>query len=312
MDRWQSLISLLSLLIVTVGGFVVPLFALLLSLFPAGLKKLQQKYKDEEKMIEENIKTELNKKGDSSIESLMALSLKGLKKNKKQIQVKLFYLTPQALTLRIGLPLLVSLAFLGAGIFSNFCWLVVSLILSVGFFVYAIYGLVYLVGVFTEVRSIIVDDEAESRTKIIELLSVLADKSDPTAALFISPDDINVYFREKKITPSFIESFSVNNPHKIAVAINLGGEKMAKHVELGLEFPVDVIVEKSSNIASITNAGTTQIIRFKQDLIQSSTYSRLGEIKLTFIKTGTFLIPTFIKGENIKNKKISFKIAVVE
>ncbi len=146
--------------------------------------------------------------------------------------------------------------------------------------------------------------------KIIELLTTLADNTKKDGlSLFIDKKDIRVSFRGEEISEDKEYTFSVGNKHKVAISLKNLSAYMLKTAELGFRFPQEFLIEGASDTYTDEKE---KIIRFKHNYIQSNVNKIEGNIELTFLKEGVFKVGTFVKGENLKNKFINFKIKVVE
>ena len=128
--------------------------------------------------------------------------------------------------------------------------------------------------------------------------------------LYLKEGDITLKFNDKTLIKNDVYNFSVNTKHQIPFSIVNSATKMAKNIEVGLIFPVDVLIEKKSNM-SISTSTTNQIIRFKKEIIQATEDNNQGKLELTFLKAQKFQVQVFIKGENVRVNKFTFNINVV-
>ena len=308
----QKIVEYYSQLLLTFIGFGAPLLSILLPLFPEGINILQSKYENEKKQLDENIKNELEKKNEKGLDyQSLEKTLKTLKKNRKEAESKLSYLQPIKFTLRIFLPFI--FAFAAAILtFYNFKFTYQIIILTISFilFIYGIYVIRNSILILVEVVQAVSESKKNYESKIVELLSTTAEKSG-VDNIFLKQEKINVNFCDKLLKEKMEFTYSVNKKHEIALAILNTDSRMAKNVELGLTLPLDFLVEKTSNITSIYPGENNQIIRFNQDVIQSEENFSLDKIMVTFLKIGTFNIQAFVKGENIKTKRINFSIIIV-
>lgn len=300
-------------LILTVLGFILPLLAILLSLFPEGIKVLTKKYENERKRSEENIINEIEKKKSTKTLDYEALerTLNTLKSNKRQAEVKLTYLKPDRFIINIFIPFI--LAFIGVIVaILNFSFIVTSvfLIVSIVSFSGGVYFLWASLFVLIEITGIVNESKEDSNDKIIELLSTLVERSG-VDTLFLKKDKIKVYFNKKELKEDESSEFSVNRKHKIPISIWNSDDRMAKNVEVGFCFPNDFLIEKTSNLRILPDE-KIQIVRFHNEIIHAKADFMKGDIEITFLKTGEYQIKTFIQGENIKYHDFKFKLKIVE
>lgn len=309
----DNALNLLGGLILALLGFILPIITILLSLLPEGVKALINKYENEKKQSEDNIATEINKRGSKNID-LIALekTIGTLNKNKKDAELKIDFLKPNKLLKRISFPLVLS--FIGVIILlQHFSSLIswISLVSVFSSLLVSIWVLKISFEVLFEVSNIVSESKQNSQEKVIELLSKLVEENNEgKQSIFI--DTVSIFFQKSPIIANKKYKFSANKQHTIPVAINNSGDIMAKNVEVGLIFPKEFLVEKTSSIDSFYTGEENQILRFKEDFVQASTNQNKGEIKITFLKAGEHKASAFIKGENIKNERIEFVIDVVE
>ncbi len=310
---FTSAIEFFGFLILTLLGFTLPLLAILLSLFPDGIKLLKIKYENQKKQSEENIKKELLKK-----ESEQDLDYKAVKKNLKALEIqkkraakKLDYLNPKKQILFIACLLLISAASL-ACLIANFhlAWNIIFIFICFLAFLYSLYIFWSVLCVIVETTEAVSDSKKNTENKIIELLSTLAESSGDKA-LFLNSLEISVNFYNKKLTENKKFTFSTNRKYDIPVSIENGNDRMAKNIEVGFEFPPHFLIEKSSNI-SIYTGTDIQIVRFNEEFIQGNEDNLQGNVGLTFLNSGIYDIKTFIKGENLKNRFLRFTIEVID
>lgn len=106
-----EIIKIYASLILTFIGFVLPILAILLSLFSEGVKALADKYENEKKQSEDNLVEETKKRESGKELDYKALgkTLKTLKKRKRQAEDKLKYLKPAKFIRMAFIPFVVSL-----------------------------------------------------------------------------------------------------------------------------------------------------------------------------------------------------------
>ncbi len=271
-------------------------------------------YKAEKKTSEENIKEQLQKKGqqtDITDDDLLAIenSLKQLKSIKKTAESKLSYLDPKKQVLRLFIPLM--LAFLGVvvtnilvdiNIYYN-----LFLIISVAGFIYAIIVLWKLIVIIIEVRKIIDADRKDVDTRVTELLSKLAKETEQS---FLKK--VNIHLDGKDIRNNLGKTeIRVNIKKVISVGVDNHESRMAKNVEIGFIFPTSFIIEKTPNY-SIFQDEERQIIRYSLDFVHGNTLHHHNPLIITPLEQGDFKIRTFIKAENIEATYKDYTIKVTE
>ena len=308
-------LTLYGSLILTVLAFVLPILAILLSLFSDGTGKLQAEYANEKSQSEANIVSEVNKRNVAGNEiDLVALekTISALKRKKRRAERRLTFLQPVNVALQIAVPFTLSLIAVISVKFVPWLWLVVlTLVVSVFLFAYGVFAIWNSFSVLTEAADVVSKAKRESDAKIVELLSRIVENTGDEK-LFLDPKKVIGRLNRNNIVKGMELTFSANKKHKISVSIFNGDKKMAKMVELGLWFPDTVLIEKSDNFRVITTADKSQLVRFKIDAIQAVTDFRQGDICVTFLKSEEIDLATWISGENVAYQTMGVKIKVVE
>ncbi len=307
-------IQLFGALILTVVGFIVPFLTILISLFPEGVKSLSSKYENERNQSDENIANEITKKEKKKGLDYNALekTLKTLKNKKRDAELKLRYLKPNQFLLKTSGPFILSLiAIIFALVLDeiNICYIVTLLISGFIAFMAGLVALFTGISVVFEVAEIVNQKKNSNEEKIISLLSLLVEKAGDNP--YIKEGQIQFKFNTKSLKKDTEIDFSVDKKYEIPISIYNRSDKMAKTVEIGVIFPKDVVIEKTSNI-DITTTEETQIVRFKEEAIQSYNDTQQGNIQLTFLKLGLVNSEIFIKGENIKHQRFPFKFKIIK
>jgi uncharacterized membrane protein len=314
----EQAIQLFGYLILAVLGFVLPVITVLLSMYREGLSKLAAQYKAEKKTSEENIKEQLQKKGqqtDITDDDLLAIenSLKQLRSIKKTAESKLSYLDPKKQVLRLFIPLM--LAFLGV-VATNILVDINSyynlfLIISVVGFTYAIVVLWKLIVIIIEVRKIIDTDRKDTDTRTTELLTALLEEIRKTGQYYLKKVYITVD-GDDIVDNSHIITVRANNKTELKLGIDNRETRMVKNIEIGFIFPNDFIVEKSGSY-SIYRDEKRQIIRYSINTIQGDTNLHITEpLIITPLEQGEHKIVTFVKAENIEATDRNITIKVIE
>lgn len=273
----EQAIQLFGYLILAVLGFVFPVVTVLLSIYGEGLSKLAAQYKAEKKQSEENIKEQLQKKGqqkDITDKDVIAIenSLKELKSIKETAESKLSYLNPSRTIIRLFIPLMV--AFVGVvatflilhftDYFIDYAYLY-PLLVSLIAFSYSVFVLWKLVGIIMEVRRIIDTDRKDTATRTTELLTALVEKVKKTEQYYLQKVYLTLDGTDTKDDSRMITA-QANSKKELKLGIDNRETRMAKNVEIGLMFPTNFIIEKTSEY-SIYREEKRQIVRFKIDTI---------------------------------------------
>lgn len=300
-------------LILTVLGFILPIMAILLSLFPDGLKALSSKLENERKQSEENIVNETRKKETETGLDYGALetTLASLKKKKAQAEAKLEDLRPQTLIAKTAIPFAV--AFLG--VLAALQHLapeqrIIAALVSIAAFAIGVRALFRSVSVLVEVTEIVSIARRGTEEKILELLSIMAERSG-VDNLFLKQGSVFMTLSRRPLTAGEMFSFSVNKKYDVPVAIVNSGDIMAKKVQAGLILPKDVLLEQRPGMKIYTDT-TVQIVRFELDFLQAHETNLQGNIGITFLRADTFRIPAFWKGENVKYTFFTFDVNVID
>ncbi len=306
--------------VLTLAGFVLPIIAIALSLFPEGFKVLKQKYENEQKQAEGNLTIELEKQRTNKEINYDDLNktISTLKSTKRKSKKRLSYLNPLSIMsksiIAIGISLdffLLSIYLIDSPFYYQFLLIIFLSVVSIIFAIRTIMIFVNSIGIIIEASTAVQEIRKASEEKILELLTALVDNSKKgDQSIFIDKKYIIVLFDNKKAVDNNKYTFSVNKKCLIEVHLTNLSVYMLKNIEHGFTFPKEFLVE-GNTISSTYTSNTEKIIRFKYDYIQSKVNLK-GEIDITFLKTGIFDVDTFIKGENLKNKRIKFKIEVIE
>jgi len=307
-------LQLYGALILTMLAFVLPILAILLSLFSDGVDSLAAKYKLEKKQSDDNLVTELKKKDSNSDIDYKALqnTIKTLKHNKRKAELRLGYLKPIQVAIKISIPFAIAfLCILTANyIEEHELYLIIVLGVSLVAFFYGLYTVWNSLSVITEVADAANRSKRETYSKIIELLSTLVEKSG-SELLFIPADKFRIDLNNKHLKEKIELKFSVNKKYDLPVSLINNDIKMGKVVEAGLIFPSIFLIESKPTI-HITPAEKTQIVRYKTDAIQAHETQICQPLGITFMQTGDYDIPVFVKGENVKYHRFNIKITVIE
>jgi len=302
-------------LVLTLAGFVLPLIVVALSAFPEGVKILKQTYENEQKQSEKNLTEELKKQqNEVGVDyDALAKNITALKQTKQKAESRLRFLNP-------GYILSRSVIYIGFSMISFFLGLTsyqAPFYIPQTLFVLSVISIVLTTRIFfvsieiiVEASSVVQGAQKATNEKIVELLTVLVDNTDKdSVSLFIDQKDIHVFFAGEEITANKEYSFSEGKKHKIKISIKNLSAYMLKTAELGFTFPAEFLIEGATNIYV---GDKEKIIRFKHDYLQSTVNQMERDIEMTFLNKGVFTVDTFVKGENLKNKIIKFKIKVVE
>lgn len=298
----EQAIQLFGYLILTVLGFVLPIMAILLSVFREGLSKLAAQYESERAHSEDNIKAQLQKmaKGKTTDESAIQRSLKELRFIKKTAEAKLSYLDPKKQVIRLFVPLI--FAFLGVIVTlllveTNIYYCFFLLISLIGF-AYAIVVLWKLIGIIIEVRKIIDTDRKDTDSTIIELLSALGEKVEQTGQYYLKKVYVNLDDNDIK-DGSYLFTMQANTEKELKISIQNREERMVKNVQIGLCFPTNFIIGRT-DYYKIYRSEKEQIVRYESALIHGDTNLILEALIVTPLEKGEYKIETFIKAENIE------------
>jgi hypothetical protein len=311
----DQILQLYGALILSVFSFVLPILSILLSLFPEGTKALASKYENEKKQSDENILKEIKKRdsGEGLDYVTIGKTLKTLNKRKRDAELKLEYLRPLKLVGGTSVPLLVALIGVFFALSLSYIYSIILVIISsLIAFVCSIYIIYISLAVLVEVSELNIQNRKNNDDKVIELLSTLVEEIvKGKDGLFISTEKIYIDFYNKKLSPSSTFEFAVNKKYDIPVSIVNSSDTMAKNIEAGLTLPKDFLVEKTSNM-NVYTGEESQIIRFNKEFIQANEKNQQGKIGITFLKSDTYVVDAFIKGENLKPKYFKFNIKIID
>lgn len=298
----EQAIQLFGYLILTMLGFVLPITAILLSIFREGISKLATQYENERAQSEDNIKAQLKKmaKGKTTDESAIKRSLKQLKYIKKTAEAKLSYLDPKNQVIRLFVSLILALlgvviTFLLVETNIYYCFF---LLISLAGFIYAIVVLWKLIGIIVEVRKIIDTDKKDTDSRTIELLSALAQKIEKTGQYFLKRVYASLGKGDIK-DDSRIITMQTNSKNELKIGVQNHESRMAKNVEIGFIFPNNFIIEKR-DYYSIFLDEIQQVIRYETNLIHGNTHNFFSPLIITPLEKGDYKIRTFIKAETIE------------
>ncbi|MES2288007.1 MAG: hypothetical protein V4547_20130 [Bacteroidota bacterium] len=314
----QTIFQIYGALILTMAGFVIPILAIGISFFPDGVKLLEETYENQQKQAENNLKNELTKqkKGRVNIEAL-SKNIVLLKKEKNKARKKLHYLNPKNIVFSGAFSLtgaLISFS-VGVAMYPQHASVLVALfLLSLILVVYVLVVFWNSIQIIIEASTAVQDRKRTSEDKIFELLTAIVENTAQSGSksMFIKESEVGIKFDGQVISPEKEFIFSANKEHSIKIAVVNYSDYLLKTVEWGLILKPEFLVEETSNITSLFTDEAQKIIRFKHNIIQAKSDIQEGVLKVTFLKTGSFNCQVFVKGENYKNKKVSFKIKVIE
>lgn len=310
----SNILELCGTLILTLVGFIVPLLAILLSLFPQGTRSLTLKYQNEIKQAKENIISETKKiaqEGESDYNQLKS-TLKSLERKKLETESKLGYLQPRGLFIKIFFPLaIVFVNILALSLELPTAWAITVILTSLLIFAFGIRALFISVLVLFEVGEMVNQTKNGNEEKVIELLSLLVEKSGEEN-LYIASKDIKIIFNEEVLKAGATLNFAMNVKYQIPVIISNTSNKMAKNIEVGFVFEKDVLIEETNNL-SIYTGELSKTVRFNQKAVQAHEDNiQGGGLSVTFLQPGSKEVTVFAKGENVKYHAFLININVVK
>lgn len=291
-------IELFGYLILTILGFMLPVVAILLSIYHEGLSKLAQQYQAEVSQSEENLKT-IAKAKKTDLAAIQQ-SIKELESTKKRATTKLSYLNPRKQIIRLFIPLV--LAFLGVVatsiLIGTNVYYGLFLLISLTGFVYALIVLWNLIAIIVEVRGIIDTEKKTTETSTVELLTSLArEVIDRTGQYFLTK--VYIVLDGKDIEDdSYETTIPANIKKEINVQLRNNEMRMAKNVEIGFRFPTNFIIDKT-DYASIFRDEKEQVVRYSESILQGHTIVNYAPLIITPLEQGVCKVSTFIKAENI-------------
>lgn len=294
--------QLFGYLILTALGFVLPVMSILLSLFHQGMEKLAGQYEAERTQSETNIKEQLKKMSEAKDidESAIKQSIKELESIKKTAENKLSYLNPKKQIARLFIPIVI--AFLGVLVtlflatISRYFFLL--LLLSIVSFIYAVVALWKLISIIVEVRRILDAEKRDTDSKVIELLSVLAEKTETAGQYYLK--NVHACLNDSNINnDSLIVEAKANGKLELKIGVSNSESRMAKNLEIGFILPNNFIVEKTG-YHSIFRDEKQQIIRYQTNMLQGHTYNLFDPLIITPLEKGDYIMRTFIKAENVE------------
>lgn len=302
----EQAIQLFGFLVLTLLGFVVPITAILLSLFQEGISKLTFQYQNEKSQTEENIKVQLRKISEKEAleENLAAIeqSLSELKAIKRRAEGKLSYLEPKKQIMRLFIPLMLAFLLVVALLLitPNLVYRIPLILISVACVAYALFILWKLMGIMIEVRRIISAEAQDKDGRTLELLTILT-KQQFLKEVYLTVDDKDTG------SPKAL-ALKVNVKQQLKIGIENREEIMAKNIEVGLIFPTSFIIEEASPF-SIYKDKDSQIVRHELNRLHAKTNLRLADpLTVTALEQGSFNIKTFIKAENMSATYRDMKI----
>ena len=311
--------ELLGNLILLFTGFILSILTISLSIFNDGIRNLRDKYENEKKQTIENISQIAKKTNLNNVQIILT----ELSNKEKETNRKLRYLTPQKLLLWNGIPFALAFVFLSTFIFTLTLDLPYKsrILLSIASLMIVSFG----AGLYHFYKSIFVIIEAsdiyqqKSQSRDIttrELLTRIVEntKHSSDLPLFVKPEKVKVYLDGIEIKDKLVISHSANRKRVIKVTLLNSSDLMLKNNELGLGFPPEFLIERTEgdNITSLYTGGKQQIVRFNDEYIHSHERNNLGEINVTFLKAGEYDVDFFVKAENLVQKRVDFKLKIVD
>lgn len=318
----EKIVEVLTNLILSLLGVIVPITGLMMSVFQRGFDLLKIQYNQQKEQLEKQLKEQMEKesKEDEVDTHNIKKTIAEIEKAKKSATSKLLRLDPRRQI--IELAGLLSLSLLGTVLWNllgareiNIVWLSieirnVALLLGFLFLVLAIRSLWYLLDVLIEGKAAIDSAEEQNERTLIELQrsSQSTLNSEKLSVLLATQDkEIIVMNGEGDKTLELI----LNEKIELKVKFHNEDNRMAKNLEIGLIFPSkDFLIERSSSY-SIYFDSENNIVRYNTEIVQANTVLNFATpITLTALSEGEFKIKTFIKGENILPKEDSLVVKV--
>ncbi|MCK4369378.1 MAG: hypothetical protein KAV68_06970 [Dehalococcoidales bacterium] len=309
----EQAIQLFGYLILAVLGFVLPVVAILFSVFQEGLSKLAIQYEAEKSHSEENIREQFQRKERKAGIDVSAIeqSLKELKSIKKTAETKLSYLNPKKQVIRLFISLMLALlgvvaTFLISHFTNYYC--LYPLLVSLVAFSYAIVVLWKLIGIIIEVRKIVDVDRKDTENRTTELLIALVEEVKKTGQYYLQRVYIALDGKDIKDDSRMVTA-QANGKKELELGIQNHESRMAKNVEIGFILPNSFIVEKT-DYYSIYRDKDEQIVRYTVSLIHGNTHHICLPLIITPLEQGDYRVRTFIKAENIEStyKNITIKV----
>ncbi len=303
-------IELFGYLILTMLAFVLPIVAILLSVFHEGISGLAQQYQSEISQSEENLKTLAEAKKPDVAE--IRQSIEELESREKRARTKLSYLNPRKQIIRLFIPLI--FAFLGVVatsilIKTNFYY-ALFLLISLAGAVYALIILWNLIGIIVEVKTIIDAEKRAAEPNTAELLASLAKEvADKTGQYFLTKAYITCDDQDI-VDGSYKTTIQANMKKEIKVGLRNREMRMAKNIEIGFIFPASFIIDKT-DYASITRTETEQIVRYEKTIVHAHTHQTFDSLFITPLELDAYKVRTFVKAENIETTYRTITIEVV-
>jgi len=315
----QIIFQIYGTFILTLASFVLPIITIAISIFSEGAELLRQSYKNKQEQAEVNLKNEIDKKesGKEMDCKILEENIKKLKSIKNISKRRLLYLDPTSILLRSAAAVLLSFSsfLLGLAFFNQFLYVtIISFFVSIITFAWLFIIFSNAIQIIIEASSAVKKIQKDTENKKLELLTIIADNSkEGDSRLFINEKDIKLYFDKKEITNNEVYRFSVNKKYSIEIWLKNLSQYMLKKAEHGFYLPTQLLIEGKAISSVYTDESEKQrVVRFKSEYIHNHENLNEGSVDITFLKAGTFDVETFAKGENLRVKRIKFKIEVIE
>lgn len=318
----ETLLQILSGLVLTLLGFVVPVVGIMFSIFHRGLKKLSDRYESEKLQSEDNIKAQIRKIGDEGKEKKATIDEDELQKNldelkdiKKSAEKKLARLKPRKQILKLFIPLTLSLILIAIASITNkalvFDLLKLQDVLLFSSLIPLIYALVVLwqtLEAMLEAKAEIDAEDEENRKRHIELLSSIYEEVKSGASHYLHK--VYIIINGTKVGNKNLKvELKSDEESEIEIWFANSEKKMAKNIEVGLLIPQSFIVHKGRDYTVYADK-KENIIRYKDTQVQANTKIHYSSLSLTPLEKGKYEITTFIKGQNIEMRYDTFTINV--
>lgn len=316
----DNIINLVGNLILLFSGFVISIVTISTSIFSEGVKILREKYQNEKHQTIKNIKDQMEKDGDNLD---IDRTLEELRKREIDNNKNLRYLSLEGILLWNSVPMMVSfLSLITVSIIYGYDFVYKFWILTLVWFVIFICFCIGVYHFYQSIKiiieaSVVKDGNEKSKQETVSaLLTNIVEntRKDNAPSTFVKNENIKIAINNEKIDNNSVLTFSVNKKHDIKIKLLNLDDLMLKESELGFTLPTEFLIEREQNdrISSIFTGETNQIVRFNNKHIHSHESNNLGKICVKFLKIGEFHIKSFVKGENLIQKNITFKIKVIE
>lgn len=264
-------VELFAYLLLSMIGFVMPVAAIILSIFGQGFVKLSAQYEAESTQARKKLSDQLKKAGesDSIDEKEIEETIKQLRSIKSTAESKLRLLSPKKAILNLFIPLLIAFGAILPSLLRPSVYTYSPLLLSLVSTGIALNQFWRVLDIIVEAKRMLDNDAKDDQRRIPELLAQIASSVKEGERYFLSK--VYASFLGVMLKKHISEvTLSVDKKTEVPISFHNLEVRMAKDVEIGFRFPLEFLVEKKDKY-TVYATELDQIVRYSSDRVHGDT-----------------------------------------